>query len=183
MKNILFWFTFHYTFFLKGIINNHHSLQWTVNISQKFSPNNVQYISHSSPVRASYLVSLGHSYLGPISSTTVPSFHNSNTMEISFSSYLHKRSPHNSAYGMTAHYDMAAVLSWHVQKFVAIWWPWMELQQCKSSNKFENPTNLNLQPKLNLCYLPYATLHCRHALVMNSIIQFAHYYNAQWSAL
>ena len=150
MKNILFWFTFHYTFFLKGIINNHHSLQWTVNISQKFSPNNVQYIYHSSPVRASYLVSWGIHILGP---SHQPLFHQS-IIQIPWKSPLALTSikDHHTAYGMTAHYDMAAVLSWHVQKFVAIWWPWMELQQRKSSNKFENPTNLNLQPKLNLCY-------------------------------
>ena len=32
---------------------------------------------------------------------------------------------------------MTAVLSWHVQKFVAIWWPAMELQQGEVSIKFE----------------------------------------------
>ena len=33
--------------------------------------------------------------------------------------------------------DTAAVLSWHVQKYVVIWWPATELQQGKFSIKFE----------------------------------------------
>ena len=34
-------------------------------------------------------------------------------------------------------HDTTAVLSWHVQKFVAIWWPVTELQQGEVSIEFE----------------------------------------------
>ena len=34
-------------------------------------------------------------------------------------------------------HDMTAVLSWHVQKFIAIWWPAIELQQGEVSLEFE----------------------------------------------
>ena len=67
--------------------------------------------------------------MSPVSLTV---FHrNSNSMESSF-----HLDPITVIATNIAH-DTTAVLSWHVQKFVAIWWPAAELQQRAFSIEFE----------------------------------------------
>ena len=54
-------------------------------------------------------------------------------MEISFHSHLDS----NTVIATKFLHGTTAVLSWHVQKFVVIWWPATELQQGEFSIEFE----------------------------------------------
>ena len=77
------------------------------------------------------LFTSNHTNQGPVSPTV---FHRySNSMEISFHSHLN----FNRVIATFCFHGTTAALSWHVQQFVAISWPAMELLQCEISNAIE----------------------------------------------